>query len=135
MQIHVDLTTVRSAWICVRSGILSGGLMRMRLGLTDRFGTKAPVHLDEHRRRHQASAPWPDKTSLGKDLARRPGGSRHQRITPDTPRHNRKVEHYNRILSEEFLYARTWTAEDESFSVTASNGARRRSGLRGCLMA
>lgn len=40
-------------------------------------------------------------------------GSRHQRITPYTPRHNGKVERYNRILSEEFLYARTWTAEHE----------------------
>ncbi len=40
-------------------------------------------------------------------------GSRHQRITPYTPRHNGKVERYNRILSEEFLYAREWTSEDE----------------------
>lgn len=29
-------------------------------------------------------------------------GSRHQRITPHTPRHNGKVERYNRILAEEF---------------------------------
>jgi hypothetical protein len=41
------------------------------------------------------------------------GGSRHQRITPYTPRHNGKVERYNRILAEEFLYARTWTSEQE----------------------
>lgn len=27
------------------------------------------------------------------------------------PRHNGKVERYNRILAEEFLYARTWTSE------------------------
>lgn len=40
-------------------------------------------------------------------------GARHQRITPYTPRHNGKVERYNRILSEEFLYARTWTSEDQ----------------------
>lgn len=40
-------------------------------------------------------------------------GSRHQRITPYTPRHNGKVERYNRILAEEFLYARTWTSEDQ----------------------
>ncbi|AZL08204.1 IS481 family transposase [Brevibacterium aurantiacum] len=40
-------------------------------------------------------------------------GSRHQRITPYTPRHNGKVERYNRILAEEFLYAREWTSEDE----------------------
>ncbi|MCV7674565.1 DDE-type integrase/transposase/recombinase, partial [Micrococcus luteus] len=40
-------------------------------------------------------------------------GSRHQRITPYTPRHNGKIERYNRILAEEFLYARTWTSEDE----------------------
>ncbi|MEC8761152.1 MAG: IS481 family transposase [Actinomycetota bacterium] len=42
-----------------------------------------------------------------------PAGSRHQRITPYTPRHNGKIERYNRILAEEFLYARTWTSEDE----------------------
>lgn len=41
------------------------------------------------------------------------GNSRHQRITPYTPRHNGKVERYNRILAEEFLYARTWHSEDE----------------------
>lgn len=40
-------------------------------------------------------------------------GSRHQRITPYTPRHNGKVERYNRNISEEFLYARTWTSEDQ----------------------
>jgi len=41
------------------------------------------------------------------------GGSRHQRIAPYTPRHNGKVERYNRILAEEFLYARTWHSEQE----------------------
>lgn len=40
-------------------------------------------------------------------------GCRHQRITPYTPRHNGKVERYNRILAEEFLYARTWTSEPQ----------------------
>jgi transposase InsO family protein len=40
-------------------------------------------------------------------------GSRHQRITPYTPRHNGKIERYNRILAEEFLYARTWHSEAE----------------------
>ncbi|MGX9924240.1 IS481 family transposase [Streptomyces sp. NPDC002248] len=40
-------------------------------------------------------------------------GSRHQRIAPYTPRHNGKVERYNRIISEEFLYARTWTSEEQ----------------------
>lgn len=40
-------------------------------------------------------------------------GSRHQRITPYTPRHNGKVERYNRIIAEEFLYARRWTSEDQ----------------------
>jgi transposase InsO family protein len=38
-------------------------------------------------------------------------GARHQRITPYTPRHNGKVERYNRILAEEFLYAHVWTSE------------------------
>jgi transposase InsO family protein len=41
------------------------------------------------------------------------GTSRHQRITPYTPRHNGKVERYNRILAEEFLYARIWRSEAE----------------------
>ena len=35
------------------------------------------------------------------EFARRLGDSRHQRITPYTPRHNGKVERYNRILAEE----------------------------------
>lgn len=39
--------------------------------------------------------------------------ARHQRITPYTPRHNGKVERYNRILVEEFLYARAWHSEQE----------------------
>ena len=37
--------------------------------------------------------------------------SRHQRTRPYTPRHNGKVERYQRILAEELLYARTWTSE------------------------
>lgn len=40
-------------------------------------------------------------------------GARHQRITPYTPRHNGKVERYNRIIAEEFLYARTWLSEEQ----------------------
>lgn len=40
-------------------------------------------------------------------------GSNQQRISPYTPRHNGKVERYNRILAEEFLYARTWHSEAE----------------------
>lgn len=46
-------------------------------------------------------------------FARATLGSRHQRISPYTPRHNGKVERYNRILAEEFLYARAWTSELE----------------------
>ncbi|WP_192753398.1 IS481 family transposase [Actinopolymorpha pittospori] len=37
--------------------------------------------------------------------------SRHQRTRPYTPRHNGKVERYQRILAEELLYARVWTSE------------------------
>lgn len=37
--------------------------------------------------------------------------AKHKRTKPYTPRHNGKVERYNRILAEEFLYARTWTSE------------------------
>jgi transposase InsO family protein len=39
-------------------------------------------------------------------------GARHRRITPYTPRHNGKVERYNRILAEDFLYSRVWTSEN-----------------------
>jgi hypothetical protein len=39
--------------------------------------------------------------------------SRHQRSKPYTPRHNGKVERYQRILAEELLYARQWTSEAE----------------------
>lgn len=40
-------------------------------------------------------------------------GAEHRRTKPYTPKHNGKVERYNRILAEEFLYARTWTSEDQ----------------------
>lgn len=39
--------------------------------------------------------------------------SRHQRTRPYTPRHNGKVERYNRTLAEELLYSRPWTSEAE----------------------
>lgn len=45
------------------------------------------------------------------DFAKILHGARHQRITPYTPRRNGKVERYNRILAEDFLYAREWTSE------------------------
>lgn len=38
-------------------------------------------------------------------------GAEHRRTKPYTPKHNGKVERYNRILAEEFLYTRTWTSE------------------------
>lgn len=40
-------------------------------------------------------------------------GAEHRRTRPYTPKHNGKVERYNRILAEEFLYARTWTSEQQ----------------------
>src|SRR5690606_20185613 len=46
-------------------------------------------------------------------------GARHQRITPYTPRHNGKVERYNRILAEEFLYAHAWTSEEQRTAALA----------------
>ena len=39
--------------------------------------------------------------------------ARHQRLRPFTPRHNGKVERYQRVLAEELLYARTFTSEDQ----------------------
>ena len=36
----------------------------------------------------------------------------HRRTGPYTPRHNGKVERYQRILANELLYARPWLSED-----------------------
>ena len=50
-----------------------------------------------------------------KDFVRTVGGaaSRHQRIRPYTPKHNGKVERYQRILAEECLYARPYVSESQ----------------------
>lgn len=39
--------------------------------------------------------------------------SRHQRTRPYTPRHNGKVERYQRILANELLYAHPWLSETQ----------------------
>ena len=39
--------------------------------------------------------------------------SRHQRTRAYTPRHNGKIERYQRLLAEECLYARAYTSEAE----------------------
>lgn len=46
--------------------------------------------------------------------------ARHQRIRPHTPKHNGKVERYNRTLAEEFLYARKWTSETQRAAATTT---------------
>src|SRR5690625_1310889 len=38
--------------------------------------------------------------------------TKHQKTKPYTPRHNGKVERYQRILAEELLYAREFSSED-----------------------
>jgi len=54
------------------------------------------------------------------DFARSIGQrARHQRTKPYTPRHNGKVERYQRILAEELLYAREFTNEDARSSAIA----------------
>lgn len=42
--------------------------------------------------------------------------TRHQKTKPYTPRHNGKVERYQRILAEEVLYAREFTSEHHRFA-------------------
>ncbi|GAA3569306.1 hypothetical protein GCM10022222_61870 [Amycolatopsis ultiminotia] len=46
-------------------------------------------------------------------------GAKHKRTKPYTPKHNGKVERYNRILAEEFLYSRTWISEAERSAAVA----------------
>lgn len=57
------------------------------------------------------------------DFARTVGQrTRHQKTKPYTPRHNGKVERYQRILAEELLYAREFTSEDaRSSAITVWN--------------
>ena len=47
-------------------------------------------------------------------------GARHQHISPYTPRHNGKVERYQRILAEDFLYATSWTSEQHRTQALAT---------------
>ncbi|MFC8043573.1 IS481 family transposase [Nocardia sp. NPDC057353] len=53
------------------------------------------------------------------DFAKALNGARHQRTRPYTPRHNGKVERYQRILAEELLYAREWTSEGQRTAAIA----------------
>ena len=54
------------------------------------------------------------------DFARIVGaGRRHQKTKPFTPRHNGKVERYQRILAEEVLYAREFNCEGERSTAIA----------------
>lgn len=45
--------------------------------------------------------------------------TRHQQTKPYTPRHNGKVERYQRILAEELLYAREFSSEDARSTAVA----------------
>lgn len=45
--------------------------------------------------------------------------ARHQFIRAYTPRHNGKVERYNRLLAEEFLYARPFTSDAQRTAALA----------------
>ncbi len=46
--------------------------------------------------------------------------TRHQKTKPYTPRHNGKAERYQRIMTEELLYAREYASEDERSQAIAS---------------
>jgi transposase InsO family protein len=49
--------------------------------------------------------------------------TRHQKTKPCTPRHNGKAERYQRIMTEEHLYAREYASEDErSQAIAIWNG-------------
>lgn len=69
------------------------------------------------RRRRRSPGPESRVPRRELDFANTLRGARHQRITPYTPRHNGKVERYNRIVAEEFLYAREWTSEHQRETV------------------
>lgn len=45
--------------------------------------------------------------------------TRHRKAKPYTPRHNGTVEHYQRILAEELLYARKFSSDDDRSSAIA----------------
>jgi transposase InsO family protein len=45
--------------------------------------------------------------------------TRHQRTKPFTPKHNGKVERYQRIVAEEVLYAREFSCEDQRSAAIA----------------
>ncbi len=54
------------------------------------------------------------------DFARIVGNeTRHQKTKPHTPRHNAKVERYQRILAEELLYTRECRSEEERSAAIA----------------
>lgn len=92
-------TSVVEFWANAKAWFAAHGITRISTVITDNAFT--------YRSHAFAAALAADQTS-------------HQRIRPYTPRHNGKVERYNRILAEEFLYARPYTSEAERTQALAA---------------
>lgn len=67
---------------------------------------RRPRHRSTRPRHHELQG---HRVHQDRDRPRRPAPA----DPPHTPRHNGKVERYNRIVAEELLCARTWTSEAE----------------------
>lgn len=83
-------STVIGFWARARAWFAAHGIVRITRLVTDN-GPCYKAHAFERSIRQQVA--------------------RHQFIRAYTPRHNGKVERYNRILAEEFLYAREFTSD------------------------
>lgn len=83
-------TTTIGFWACARAFFAAHGIARITRVATDNGAT---YRAKDFPRSVLATA------------------AKHQRIRPHLPKHNGKVERYNRTLAGELLYAREWTSE------------------------
>ena len=93
----------------IAGAIFAVGLSNAGFGINTghELGHRAQKH-------HQLAAKFLLGTTLYAHFFIEHNRGHHARVaTPEDPATSRKIERYNRILAEEFLYARTWTSEDE----------------------